>query len=64
MAIKAGTIVFATDASAEGVADARKWLRDTGLTPQDVRLYLLDGMTLVQALREIEIKKRPATGRR
>jgi hypothetical protein len=59
MTVKTGTIVFATDASAEGVADARVWLRESGLTPQDVRLYRLDGMTLVQALRDVEMKKNP-----
>lgn len=57
MAIKAGTVIFATDDSREGVADARVWLRDSGLTPADVRLYKLDGMTLVQALRDVDLRK-------
>jgi len=53
MAIKAGTIIFATDASAEGRADARAWLKKRGYTPQDVRFYEHDGMTLVQAVRNL-----------
>jgi len=54
MAIKAGTIIFATDASEEGREDARAWLRERGYTPQDVRLYERDGMTLAQALRNLD----------
>lgn len=56
MAIGSGVIVFATDDSKEGAADARAWLKATGLTPKDVRFYQLDGMTLVQTLRSVEIK--------
>lgn len=54
--IKTGVVVFATDDSREGVLDARSWLREKGLTPDQVRLFRLNGQTLVEALRPIEIK--------
>jgi len=44
MLIKAGTILFATSDTAEGRADARAWLKEKSLTPQQVRLYRDDGM--------------------
>jgi len=50
MAIKAGTIILATDNSAESKAFARAWLKNQGYTPAQVRLYELDGQTLAQAL--------------
>lgn len=50
MAIKAGTIILATDNSKEGRAFARQWLKDQGYTPEQVRLYELDGQTLAQAV--------------
>lgn len=58
--IKTGFIVFATDASREGVEDARAWLREKKLTPDQVRLYQHDGMTLVQTKVPVEI--RPGEG--
>ena len=61
MTIKTGVIVFATDDSREGVADARAWLKASGLTPADVRLYQHDGQTLVQTLRPgVKILRAPA----
>lgn len=57
MAIQPGTIIFATDASAEGKADARAWLKAQGYTPAQVRLYELNGMTLAQL---VKAKKDPA----
>ena len=50
MAIKAGTIILATDNSKEGRVFARQWLKDQGYTPEQVRLFELDGQTLVQAI--------------
>lgn len=50
MAIKAGTIILATDNSKSGRAWARQWLKDQGYTPEQVRLYELDGQTLAQAI--------------
>ena len=50
MAIKPGTIIFATDDSTEGRSDARSWLKSQGYTPAQVRLYQLDGQTLAQAI--------------
>jgi hypothetical protein len=50
MAIKAGTIILATDNSKDGRAFARQWLKDQGYTPEQVRLYELDGQTLAQAI--------------
>lgn len=55
--IKAGTIVFATDDCKDGRADARGWLREKSLTPQDVRLYALDGQVLIEALRPVDISR-------
>jgi len=46
---KPGFILFATGDSPEGSADARAWLADKKLTPNQVRLFSLDGMVLVQA---------------
>ena len=54
MVIKAGTIVFATDDSREGVKDARAWLKEKSLTPDDVRLYQYEFCTLVQAVRPLD----------
>jgi hypothetical protein len=50
MAIKAGTRILATDNSKDGRAFARQWLKDQGYTPEQVRLYELDGQTLAQAI--------------
>ena len=55
-AIKTGVVVFATDDSREGVLDARAWLKEKGLTPDQVRLFRLNGQTLVETLRPVEIK--------
>ena len=54
--IKAGTIIFATSACKDGVADARAWLKEKRYTPDEVRLYKNDGMVLVQALKNISIR--------
>jgi hypothetical protein len=54
--IKTGTIVFATSDCKEGQADARQWLRDKGLKPDQVRLYRDKGQVLVQTLKPIVIK--------
>lgn len=54
MAIKTGTIVFATDDSREGVKDARAWLKEKSLTSFDVRLYQYEGCTLIQAIRPLD----------
>ena len=53
--IKAGFVVYATDSTRDGVEDARAWLREKRLTPDQVRLYQHDGMTLVQAKVPIDI---------
>jgi len=53
MQIKVGTIIFATLDCKEGLADARAWLVDQKLTPQQVRLYRHDGQVLVDALKPI-----------
>lgn len=47
--IKEGMIIFATDACKAGKADARAWLKEQGYTPDQVRLYELDGQILAQA---------------
>lgn len=53
--IKAGVIVFATDDSKDGIQDARAWLKEKGLTPQQVRLYKHEGQTLVETLQAVSI---------
>jgi len=53
--IKAGTIVFATDDCKAGRGDARAWLKEKSLTPQDVRLYALEGQVLIEALRPLDV---------
>jgi|OM-RGC.v1.037260008 hypothetical protein len=55
MAIKAGTIVFATDDSPKGVADARAWLKEKNLTPDDVHFYQAEGMTLIAAKHPLKL---------
>jgi len=53
--IKRGVIVFATDDCPEGRAEARAWLKSKRMTPQDVRLYALNGQVLVETLRPVFI---------
>jgi len=50
MQIKAGTVIFATLDCKDGLADARSWLVEQKLTPQQVRLYRHDGQVLVETL--------------
>lgn len=57
--IKAGVIVFATDDSREGIADARAWLKLKRLTPDKVRLFRMNGQTLVETLVPCEIPQSP-----
>lgn len=54
--IKTGVIVFATDASREGILEARAWLKEKGLTPDQVRLFRLNDQTLVETLRPIDVR--------
>lgn len=49
--IPIGTVVFATDDSEAGVADARAWLASKGYTRADVRLIKREGQVLVIAER-------------
>ena len=49
--IKAGVVVFATDDSRAGIEDARAWLKEKGLTPDQVRLYRANGQTLVETIK-------------
>jgi hypothetical protein len=55
--IKTGVIVFATDASRDGVIAARSWLKEKALAPDQVRLFNLDGQTLVETLRPTVIPR-------
>jgi hypothetical protein len=56
--IKTGVVVFATDDTKEGILDARAWLKEKKLTPDQVRLYRHEGMTLVETLKPISIAPR------
>ena len=49
--IKTGVVVFATDDTREGIMAAREWLKEKKLTPDQVRLYRHQGMTLVETLK-------------
>lgn len=53
--IKTGVVVFATDDTREGILDARSWLKEKKLTPDQVRLYRHQGMTLVETLKPTSI---------
>lgn len=50
------TVVFATDDSDDGIADARAWLEHHRLTIEDVRLFKRDGQCLITSKRELELK--------
>jgi hypothetical protein len=55
--LPAGTILFATRDCKGGRVDARQWLRGSGLTPEQVRLYSDEGMVMVAALTKLEWSK-------
>jgi hypothetical protein len=55
--LPAGTILFATRDCKEGRGDARQWLRESGLTPKEVRLYSNEGMVLVATISKLEWSK-------
>lgn len=48
MALTKGTVIFATQDSKEGFAEATEWLKAQGHGPKSVRLYRLDGMILAE----------------
>lgn len=52
--IQAGTVIFATDASAEGIEAAKAWARAQGFTADDVRIVKRDGQCLVIATRAVK----------
>lgn len=54
--IPTDTVVFATDDSDEGIADARAWLEHHRLTIEDVRLFKREGQCLITSKRELELK--------
>jgi hypothetical protein len=55
--LPAGTILFATRDCKDGRTDARQWLRENGLTPEQVRLYSNEGMVMVAALTKLKWSK-------
>jgi hypothetical protein len=57
--VKAGVIVFATQDCKDGRADARRWLKETGLKPDQVRLFVADGQVLVETLKPVWIGRKP-----
>ena len=57
MILPAGMVVFATDDSAEGIADARDEIKRRAFTPDDVRLVKKDGQCLIIAKRPLEPKR-------
>lgn len=58
MRIEAGTVLYASDDSDEGVADARAYIKRFGLTREDVRLVKRLGQTLVIAKQEMTLNER------
>lgn len=56
--IKTGFVVFATDDTRCGILDARAWLKENNMTPDQVRLYRHDGQILVETLKPISILSR------
>jgi hypothetical protein len=55
--IKIGTIIFATSDCKAGIADARAYLAEMKLKPDQVRLYRHDGQVLIQTLKPVALKK-------
>lgn len=55
MPVPAETVAYAADASDEGVDAARQWIRDHGLTGDDVKLVKRNEQCLVIALRPISL---------
>lgn len=53
--IKKGVVVFATKDTKEGRADARGWLKSKGIAPHQARLFVLEGMVLVETLEPVFI---------
>jgi len=53
--IKTGFVVFATQDTPSGIADAREWLAKKAMKPDHVRLYRMDGQVLVETLKPVLI---------
>ena len=53
--IKTGFVVFATQDTPSGIADARAWLSENAMKQDQVRLYRLDGQVLVETLKPVLI---------
>jgi hypothetical protein len=55
MTLRAGTVLYASDASDDAAADARAYIRKHGLTRDDVKLVKREGQILVVAEREVRL---------
>lgn len=53
--MKAGTVLYASDDSADSVTEAREYIKRHGLTRDDVKLVKRECQVLVVAEREIEL---------
>lgn len=51
-----GPVIFASDSSHDGIADAKAYIRRFGLTREDVSLVVRNGQTLVIAKRDCSAK--------
>lgn len=49
--IKPGFVVFATEDTRDGILDARAWLKEKGLQPDQVRLFRHNGQVLVETIK-------------
>lgn len=54
MSIPAGYVLFATDASDEGIEDARQWISKQQFTKEDVKLIKRSDQCLVIAKRAVK----------
>lgn len=53
--IRAGTVLFASDDSEAGQQDGREYIKRFGLTAADVKFVRREGMTIVEAKRNLEL---------
>lgn len=58
MTIQPGTVLYASDDSDASISEAREYIRQHGLTQDDVRLIRKDGSVMVVAKRDVALINR------
>lgn len=53
--LREGTTLWASDTSEQAVTESREWIREKGLTKDDVKLIQKDGQTLIVSKRRVEV---------